>query len=199
MIELETITKLIDSLRKLPGIGVKTAERLAYQILEMKEEYIDYFIESMSNVKTRIGKCPICGSYMEDNSCPFCDDPERDLSTLVVVSNFKDALAFEKTKKYYGLYHVLNGSLSPSKGIGIKDINIPSLFDRIEKGSFKEIILATDPNLEGETTALYLSKLLEKYDVSVTRLAYGLPMGAQLDYADELTLIRALEGRNRIK
>ena len=198
MIELETITKLIESLRKLPGVGIKTAERMAYQILEMKEEHINDFVLAMNNVKSRIKKCPICGSYMEDDLCPFCNDMERDSSSLVVVSYFKDALAFEKIKKYYGLYHILNGSLSPSKGIGIADINIPSLLKRIEEGHFKEIILATDPNVEGETTALYLSKLLEKYNVTVTRLASGLPMGAQLDYADELTLIRALEGRNKV-
>jgi recombination protein RecR len=199
MKELDTITELIESLRKLPGIGVKTAERMAYQILEMKVEYIDCFNKAMSDVKTRISKCPICGSYMEDGVCPFCDDPERDDDTLVVVSYFKDALAFEKLKSYHGRYHILNGSLSPTKGIGINDINISSLLERISKESYKEIILATDPNIEGETTALYLSKILQAYPLKVTRLAYGLPMGAQLDYADELTLTRALEGRKEVR
>ena len=200
MKELDTITELIESLRKLPGVGIKSAERMAYQILEMKTEYIDNFIKSMSDVKDRIKKCPICGSYMEDDTCPFCDDLERDKNTLVVVSYFKDALAFEKLKSYYGYYHILNGSLSPTKGIGINDINIKSLLERIQNGSFKEIILATDPNIEGETTALYISKLLESNkNIKVTRLAYGLPMGAQLDYADELTLIRALEGRKEVR
>lgn len=199
MKELNTIQELIESLRKLPGIGVKSAERMAYQILEMKKENIDSFIKSMSDVTSRITKCPICGSYREDDICPFCDDEGRDDTTLVVVSYFKDALAFEKLKSYHGLYHILNGSLSPTKGIGINDINIPSLIERIKEGSFKEIILATDPNIEGETTALYLSKVLETYNIKITRLAYGLPMGAQLDYADELTLTRALEGRNEIR
>ncbi len=195
MKELETINELIESLRKLPGVGTKSAERMAYQILNMREEYIDEFIQSMNDVKSRIEICPICGSYMEDGKCPFCDEENRDKDVIVVVSSFQDALAFEKLKSYYGQYHILNGYISPSKGIGIKDINIPSLIERIKNGSFKEIILATDPTLEGETTALYISKVLEDYDVKITRLAYGLPMGAQLEYADELTLTRALEGR----
>jgi recombination protein RecR len=199
MNELTTITKLIDSLRRLPGVGLKSAERMAYQILDMKEEYITQFIEAMSGVKTKISKCPICGSYTEDDICPFCSDIERDSSSLVVVSYFKDALAFEKLKSYHGLYHILNGSLSPTKGIGINDINIPSLLTRIKEGDIKEVVLATNPTIEGETTALYIEKLLEQYNVTISRLAYGLPMGAQLDYADELTLTRAFEGRKIVR
>lgn len=199
MNELTTITKLIDSLRRLPGVGLKSAERMAYQILDMKEEYITQFIEAMSGVKTKISKCPICGSYTEDDICPFCSDIERDSSSLVVVSYFKDALAFEKLKSYHGLYHILNGSLSPTKGIGINDINIPSLLNRIKEGDIKEVVLATNPTIEGETTALYIEKLLEQYNVTISRLAYGLPMGAQLDYADELTLTRAFEGRKSVR
>ena len=194
MNELNTITKLIESLRRLPGVGLKSAERMAYQILDMKEEYISLFIDAMDGVRTKIGKCSICGSYTEDDLCPFCSDIERDQTTLVVVSYFKDALAFEKLKSYHGLYHILNGSLSPTKGIGINDINFPSLLTRI-----KEVILATNPTIEGETTALYIEKILEQYNITISRLAYGLPMGAQLDYADELTLTRAFEGRKIIR
>ena len=199
MNELNTITKLIESLRRLPGIGLKSAERMAYQILDMKEEYVTQFIDAMDGVKTRIGKCPICGSYTEDDICPFCSDIERDSTTLVVVSYFKDALAFEKLKSYHGLYHILNGSLSPVKGIGINDINFSSLLTRIKEGEIKEVILATNPTIEGETTALYIEKILEQYNVTISRLAYGLPMGAQLDYADELTLTRAFEGRKIVR
>ena len=193
-----TIEKLINSLRKLPGVGVKSAERMAYQILDMKKEEIDTLIESFKSVEN-ISTCPICGSYTENGLCPFCNDLERDQDTIVVVSYFKDALAFEKLKTYHGLYHILNGSLNPSKGIGVKDINIEPLLKRLEEGKIKEVILATNPTLEGETTALFLSKLLENYEVIVSRLAYGLPMGGQLDYADELTLTKALEGRNIIR
>lgn len=199
MNELNTITKLIDSLRRLPGIGLKSAERMAYQILDMKEEYINQFIDAMNGVKNKIGKCPICGSYTEDDICPFCSDIDRDSSTLVVVSYFKDALAFEKLKSYHGLYHILNGSLSPTKGIGINDINFHSLISRIKEGEIKEIILATNPTIEGETTALYIEKMLEQHNITISRLAYGLPMGAQLDYADELTLTRAFEGRKIVR
>ena len=199
MNELNTITKLIESLRRLPGIGLKSAERMAYQILDMKEEYITQFIDAMDGVKSKIGKCPICGSYTEDDICPFCSDIERDSSTLVVVSYFKDALAFEKLKSYHGLYHILNGSLSPTKGIGINDINFSSLITRIKEGEIKEIILATNPTIEGETTALYIEKMLEQYNITISRLAYGLPMGAQLDYTDELTLTRAFEGRKVVR
>ena len=199
MNELNTITKLIESLRRLPGIGLKSAERMAYQILDMKEEYITQFIDAMDGVRSKIGKCPICGSYTEDDICPFCSDIERDSSTLVVVSYFKDALAFEKLKSYHGLYHILNGSLSPTKGIGINDINFSSLITRIKEGEIKEIILATNPTIEGETTALYIEKMLEQYNITISRLAYGLPMGAQLDYTDELTLTRAFEGRKVVR
>ena len=199
MNELNTIIKLIESLRRLPGIGLKSAERMAYQILDMKEEYITQFIDAMEGVKHKIGKCPICGSYTEEDICPFCSDLDRDSTTLVVVSYFKDALAFEKLKSYHGLYHILNGSLSPVKGIGINDINFSSLITRIKEGEIKEVILATNPTIEGETTALYIEKILEQYDVTISRLAYGLPMGAQLDYTDELTLTRAFEGRKIIR
>ena len=199
MNELLTITKLIESLRRLPGVGLKSAERMAYQILDVKEENVTQFIEAMSNVKNKIGKCPICGSYTEDDICPFCSDVDRDQTTLVVVSHFKDALAFEKLKSYHGLYHILNGSLSPVKGIGINDINFASLLSRIKEGNVKEVILATNPTIEGETTALYIEKMLQPYGLVISRLAYGLPMGAQLDYTDELTLTRALEGRKIIR
>ena len=198
MEQFETIDRLINSLRKLPGVGVKSAERMAYQILDMKKETIKEMIESFNSVND-ISICPFCGSYTENSYCPFCNDTQRDEDTLVVVSFFKDALAFEKLKSYHGQYHILNGSLNPSKGVGVNDINIEPLINRIEKGKIKEVILATNPTLDGETTALYIMKLLEKYPLTISRLAYGLPMGGQLDYADELTLTKALEGRNVLR
>lgn len=199
MSELNTITKLIESLRKLPGVGLKSAERMAYQILDMKEENIQQFIDAMDNVIHKIGKCPICGSYTEEGICPFCSDENRDSSTIVVVSNFKDALAFERLKSFHGMYHILNGSLSPTKGVGINDINFASLLERVKEGDVKEIIMATNPTIEGETTALYLEKILSNYNIVISRLAYGLSMGVQLDYTDELTLTKALEGRKTIR
>ncbi len=198
MEQFETIEKLINSLRKLPGIGIKSAERIAYQILDMKKDNINEMIDALQSIND-ISTCPLCGSYTENGFCPFCNDQHRDQDTIVIVSFFKDALAFEKLKSYHGLYHILGGSLNPAKGIGINDINISSLLKRIENGNIKEIILATNPTLEGETTALYITRLLEKYKVTVSRLAYGLPMGGQLDYADELTLTKALEGRNILR
>ena len=159
MEQFETIEKLINSLRKLPGVGIKSAERMAYQILDMKKETREEMILAFKSIDD-ISLCPICSSYMEKGVCPFCNDDKRDEDTIVVVSYFKDALAFEKLKSYHGLYHILNGSINPSKGVGVNDINIPSLIKRIEKGGIKEVILATNPTLEGETTALYVSKLL---------------------------------------
>lgn len=198
MEQFETIDKLINSLRKLPGVGVKSAERMAYQILDMKKETREEMIDAFKSIDD-ISLCPVCSSYVEKGICPFCNDIQRDEDTIVVVSYFKDALAFEKLKSYHGLYHILNGSINPSKGVGVNDINISSLITRIEKGGVKEVILATNPTLEGETTALYISKLLEHYPITISRLAYGLPMGGQLDYADELTLTKALEGRSVIR
>lgn len=198
MENFDTIEQLVNAFRKLPGVGVKSAERMAYQMLDAKEEVIEEMVSALQSIKT-ITKCPICGSYQENGICPFCDDESRAKDTIVVTSFFRDALAFEKLKTYHGLYHILNGSISPSKGVGVNDINISSLFTRINDET-KEVILATNPTLEGETTALYISKLLEKYsNIKVTRLAYGLPMGGQLDYADELTLTKALEDRSEIR
>lgn len=198
MEQFETIDKLINSLRKLPGVGIKSAERMAYQILEMKETSIDEMIDAFQNVKN-ISTCPICSSYSENGICPFCHDENRDQNIIMVVSYFKDALAIEKLKTYHGLYHILNGTINPSKGVSPDDITIDKLLQRIKKNQIKEIILATNPTIDGETTALYISKLLEKYDITISRLAYGLPMGGQLDYCDELTLNKALEGRNIIR
>ena len=198
MKELRSITKLIDSFQRLPGIGRKTAEKMAYQVLEMKSETVENFSNALKEVKANIHKCKVCGSYTENEICDVCASKTRDFTKILVVSYPKDVIAFEKVGSYDGLYHVLGGALSSVNGISIKDLTIDPLLERIKNQKIKEVIVATNPNTEGETTALYLARVLEKTGVSVTRLAYGLPLGGHLEYADALTLTRALEGRNKI-
>lgn len=199
MKELESFQRAVDSFRKLPSIGQKSAERMAYAILEMKDEDVLEFVNSLTELKKRIHPCPICGIYTEDDICEICKDETRDHYTLIVVSYEKDVAAFERIENQHVVYHILNGALSAMQGVGMGDLRIDSLLDRIVKEDIHEVILATNPTIEGETTALFLAKLLENYPVKVTRLAYGLPMGGHLDYADALTLKKALEGRTKLK
>lgn len=198
MKEFRSIAKLIDSFQRLPGIGYKTAEKMAYQVLEMKDENVEYFSDALKEVKKSIHHCPICGAYTEGEICDTCASESRDKTKIMVVSYPKDVIAFEKIGAYDGVYHVLGGALSSVNGITIHDLNIPSLFDRIKEQKVTEVIVATNPNTEGETTALYLARVLQNTGVKVTRLAYGLPLGGHLEYADAMTLTRALEGRNKI-
>ena len=198
MKEFSSIAKLIDSFQRLPGIGHKTAEKMAYQVLEMKDQNVEYFADALREVKSKIHHCPICGAYTEDDICEVCANEMRDKTKIMVVSYPKDVIAFEKIGAFDGVYHVLGGALSSVNGVTINDLNINTLFDRIKDQKVSEIILATPPNTEGETTALYLARLLANTGVSVTRIAYGLPLGGHLEYADALTLTKALEGRNKI-
>ena len=198
MKELKSIAKLIDSFQRLPGIGHKTAEKMAYQVLEMKPENVEYFADALKEVKSKIHHCPICGAYTEDEICEVCASDLRDKTKIMVVSYAKDVIAFEKIGVFDGVYHVLNGVLSSINGITINDLNISSLFERIKEQKVTEVIVATNPNTEGETTALYLAHVLANTGVKVTRIAYGLPLGGHLEYADPLTLTKALEGRNKI-
>ena len=198
MKDFVSVSKLIDSFQRLPGIGHKTAEKMAYQVLEMKPEYVEYFANALNEVKEKIHHCPVCGAYTENDLCDICSNELRDRSKIMVVSYAKDVIAFEKIGVYDGLYHVLNGVLSSINGVTINDLNINSLFERIKSQNIKEIIIATNPNTEGETTALYLAHVLANSGISVTRIAYGLPLGGHLEYADPLTLTKALEGRNKI-
>lgn len=198
MKELKSITKLIDSFQRLPGIGHKTAEKMAYQVLEMNEENVKYFSGSLIEVKEKIHHCPICGAYTENDICEICSNNNRDKTKILVVSYPKDVISFEKIGSFDGTYHVLNGVLSSVNGITIDDLNIKPLLSRIDENRVEEIIIATNPNTEGETTALYLAKILEHTGVKVTRIAYGLPLGGHLEYADALTLSKALEGRKKI-
>ena len=198
MNKIKSLIRLQESLAKLPSVGKKSAERMAFAMLDMDEEDLNEFAEAVKDLKVKIHLCPVCGNITEEETCDICSDPSRDRSTLMVVSSPKDVLAFENAEGYKGLYHVLGGTISISRGKGIEDLNIDSLLKRIDEGEIKEIILATNPTVDGETTALYLAKLLQDKNVNVTRLAYGLPMGGNLDYADALTLSKAIEGRRKI-
>ena len=198
MSDLKALVRLQESLAKLPSVGKKSAERMAYAMLEMDDEDLKEFSDAIRELKEKIHYCPVCGNITEDEECEICQDTNRDRTTLMVVSSPKDVMAFENAEGYRGLYHVLGGTISLSKGKGIEDLNIPSLLKRVDSGEIKEIIIATNPTVDGETTALYLAKLLENKNVNVTRLAYGLPMGGNLDYADALTLAKAIEGRRKI-
>ena len=198
MKNLKALERLIESLSKLPSIGKKSAERMAYAILDMDDDDVLEFSESLLNIKKSIHRCPICGNYAEGDVCDICADSERDESLLMIVSYPKDVIAFENAEGYKGKYHVLNGVIAPSKGKGIEDLNFDSLIQRINEGKINEVIIATNPTIEGETTGLYIAKKLEPYGLEVTRLAYGLQMGGALDYTDALTLSRALEGRRKL-
>ncbi|MCJ8009986.1 recombination mediator RecR [Lederbergia wuyishanensis] len=194
----EPISKLIDSFMKLPGIGPKTAARLAFFVLNMKEETVLDFAKALVNAKRDLGYCSVCGHITDQDPCYICKDPRRDHSVICTVQEPKDVIAMEKMKEYNGLYHVLHGSISPMEGIGPEDINIPDLLKRLQDETVQEVILATNPNIEGEATAMYISRLLKPSGIKVTRIAHGLPVGGDLEYADEVTLSKALEGRREI-
>ena len=198
MKKLKSLERLEDSFNKLPSIGRKSAERLAYSMVEMSNEDVKEFSDALLNLKEKLKVCPICGNLTEEDICDICSDPDRDQTKIMVVSYAKDLIAFENSEGYNGLYHVLNGVISVSKGKGIDELNIDSLVKRVEKGTIKEVIIATNPTIEGEATGIYLSKLLSPYVETVTRLAYGLQMGGNLDYTDSLTLSKAFEGRRKI-
>lgn len=197
--DLDAFQRLVDSFRRLPSVGQKSAERMAYAVMDMDDDKIEEFSTSLLQLKKSIHTCPQCGIYTDQDVCEICRDPERDHHKMIVVSYEKDAAAFERLGTYRGQYHVLHGALSAVNGVGIQDLNIDRLLERIQNEHVEEVILATNPTIEGETTALFLAKILSSYPVQVSRLAYGLPMGGHLDYADTLTLERALEGRTKLK
>lgn len=198
MEKLKALQRLEESLAKLPSVGKKSAERMAFAMLDMEDDDLKEFAASVSELKSSIHKCPRCGNLTDEDFCYICKDEDRDKTTLMVVSSPKDVISFESSDGYHGLYHVLGGSISISKGMDASNLSIPELLKRVEEEKIKEVIIATNPTIDGETTALYISKILEKYDVTVTRLAYGLPMGGNLDYADALTLAKSIEGRRKI-
>lgn len=194
----KTILNLIQCFKKFPGVGEKSAERMALACLNMDEETIKLFINSLENSKTKIKKCQKCGNLSEDNECDICKNPERDTNVLCVVEESKNIVLFEKIGTFNGKYHVLNGLISPLDGITPEDINISSLLKRIDEEEIKEVIIAVKPTIEGETTALYIRKLLEGKDVVISKIAHGIPMGADIDYIDPLTLEIALSERSQI-
>ncbi len=199
MKELNSINKLTISFKNFPSIGEKTAERMAFNILSMPNSQVEDLLINIKEVKSKVHQCPNCGLLTENDLCEICSSASRDHSTCIVLSNFKDVFNFEKMGTFNGIYHVLNGDISSLKGIKPDDLRIKELIDRIDKENIKEIILATNPTIEGETTALYLARLLQNKDIKITRLAYGLQMGGNLDYTDELTIQKALEGRTTLK
>jgi len=194
----EPIAKLMEGFMRLPGIGPKTASRLAFFVLDMKEDQVLDFAKALVNAKRNLLYCSVCHNITDTDPCRFCDDVKRDQSTICVVQDAKDVIAMEKMKEYFGLYHVLGGAISPMDGIGPEDIKIPELLKRLHDEKVQEIIIATNPNIEGEATAMYLSRLIKPTGIKVTRIAHGLPVGGDLEYADEVTLSRAIEGRREL-
>jgi recombination protein RecR len=192
------LERLIETLAKMPGLGRKSASRLAYYLLKADASFVQGLASDLVELKERVKNCPVCGNYTEEVPCRICTDAGRDRSLLCVVEEPKDLLSIELTRQYRGLYHVLMGVISPIDGVGPANLRIESLLARVREGGVREVIVATNPTVEGDTTAVYLSGLLKSLPVTVTRLALGLPVGGDLEYADRLTLARALEGRRRV-
>ena len=198
MERLKSLDVLIENLYKLPGVGKKSAERMAYTLLDFSDEDLKSIANSLSELKEKIHFCPTCGMITDIDGCYICDDKNRDQNILMVVSHSKDVMSIEKSNSFHGQYHVLNGELSLARGMNADSLNINSLLKRLENSSFEEVIIATNPTVDGETTSAYLAKIIGKYNIKVTRLAYGLQIGGNLDYVDPLTLSKALEGRHKI-
>ncbi len=193
-----SVERLIEELNRLPGIGPKTASRLTFYLLRSPPEQVQGLAEAIGQLQEQVVTCSVCFNTAETDPCSICNDAERDRSVICVVEEPLDVLAIERTREYHGLYHVLHGAISPVEGIGPEDLRIADLVQRLRSNPAEEVILATNPNLEGESTAMYVSRQLVPLSVRVTRLAHGLPMGGDLEYADEVTLTRALEGRREM-
>ena len=190
-----SLQNLTDQFARLPGIGGKTAQRLAFHVLELPQEEAQAFADAILEAKRRVHTCPICQNLTDREICPICDDSTRDRSVIYVVAEPKDVIAMERSREFNGVYHVLHGVISPLNHVSQDDIKIKELLTRVGQGEVREVIMATNPDTEGEATAMYISRLLRPMEIKVTRLAYGVPVGSQLEYADEVTLSRALEGR----
>ncbi|MCH4191653.1 MAG: recombination mediator RecR [Butyrivibrio sp.] len=192
------INRLIDELAALPGIGGKSAQRLAFYIINMPKDRVERLAKSLTDARENVHYCSVCCTLTDDEICPICSNPKRNHRTIMVVENARDLAAYEKTGKYDGVYHVLHGAISPMLGIGPNDIRLKELMARLEKDPVDEVIIATNSSLEGETTAMYISKLIKPTGIKVTRIASGVPVGGDLEYIDEVTLLRALEGRTEL-
>ena len=193
-----SVENLIDEFAKLPGIGRKSAQRLAFHVLNLPKEQAQKFADAIMNAKETVHTCPKCQNLTDQELCPICSDSTRDHSVICVVTDPKDVISFEKTREFRGVYHVLHGTISPLNHIGPDDIRIRELLHRVAEEDIKEVIIATNPDTEGEATAMYIARLLRPFSIRVTRLAYGIPVGGHLEYIDEVTLMRALEGRQDI-
>lgn len=198
MLYTQNFSKLIDVFRKMPGVGSKSAVRMAYHILAMSDEEVEEMVNTIKSAKEKIGYCSVCQNTTESDPCEICSNPKRDSSVICVVEQPKDVVALEKTREYYGTYHVLHGCISPMDSVGPEDIKIKELLGRISDGEVKEVIMAISPSIEGEATTMYISRLLKPFDIKVTRIAYGIPVGGDLEYADQVTLAKAIEGRREI-
>ena len=192
------LDRLTEQFAKLPGIGSKTAQRLAFYVLNLPQDEAEEFADAIVGAKKEVRLCPVCQNLTDREICAICDDEQRDHSVICVVAEPKDVIAMERAREFNGVYHVLHGVISPLNHMGPDDIRIRELLARVSEGTVREVIMATNPDTEGEATAMYISRLLKPLEVKVTRLAYGIPVGSQLEYADEITLLRALEGRREI-
>ncbi len=195
---IEPLEILIEQFRKLPGVGRKSAVRMAFGLIDMSKEEVQRLGQTLVSARERIRQCRVCGNLCESELCPICADEGRDSGTVCVVEDARALMSIERVKEYNGVYHILGGTISPIDGRGPEDINVASLLSRVSAGGVREVILATNPTVDGETTAMYLSRLLKAYPVKTTRLAYGIPVGGDLDYADEMTLLRAIDGRQEL-
>lgn len=194
----DPVSRLIEELASLPGIGAKSAQRMAFHIINMPREKAESLANAILEAKRKVRYCSVCCNITDEDICPICASDKRDRSTIMVVEDPRDMAAYEKTRGYNGLYHVLNGAISPLTGVGPDDVKIKELLKRLEKGGVEELILATNPNVEGEATAMYIAKIVKPLGIKVTRIANGVPVGGDLEYIDEVTLSRALEGRREI-
>ncbi len=193
------LERLTEEFARLPGIGGKTAQRLAFHLLSLSDEEAQGFADAIIAAKRTVHTCPICQNLTDAEQCPICADESRDHSVICVVAEPRDVIAMERAREFNGVYHVLHGVISPLNHVGPDDVRIRELLTRVAKGGVREVIMATNPDTEGEATAMYISRLLRPMEVKVTRLAYGIPVGSQLEYADEVTLLRALEGRREME
>lgn len=193
-----SLETLIDKFASLPGVGKKSAQRLAFYILSLPEGEAENFAASIIDARNKVHSCPVCQNLTDGKMCSICSDERRDKSVICVVAEPRDVLSFERGREYKGVYHVLHGVMSPMNHIGPDDLKISELIERVAEGGVQEIIMATNPDTEGDTTAMYISRLIKPFEVKVTRLAYGIPVGSNLEYADEATISRALEGRREI-
>lgn len=196
--DIDALERLVEQFRKIPSIGSKTAQRMAFYVLDLPEADAKEFADAIVNAHSKIHRCAVCHNLTENELCAICSNPKRDSTVVCVVEDPRVVMTIERSHEFTGVYHVLHGVISPMHGIGPEQLTLKSLVERVSKGNIKEVIMATNPTIEGDTTAMYVGRLLKPFDVKVTRLAYGIPVGADIEFADDVTLVRALEGRREL-